>query len=178
MSTVQTLASGAPVGEHPVSPTGTPYRYALVRGDVTTFSDSLSDLVGAIIPGYSSSIDDEAALLARWQCAARTATDLQQLFATGEGLDPAGESEEVLTVLFTDRALVAPMGLVGPVWSHRVPLVVLATDYEPFTNVPRPSGNVRFIDSSTERAFLRSLADLGVCHFFTQDPVLVGGVDL
>lgn len=173
MTTTQTLVSGQPVDEFPVSPTGSLFRYALVRGEMTSFSDDLSDLVGAVIPGYSSLIDDEAALLARWQCSAATATQVQQLIAAGEGLDPAVESEDVLTAVFTDRANPLPVELVGASWDHPVPLVLLATDYEPFTSAARPSGNVRFIDSSTERAFLRSLADLGVLSFYTHDPVRV-----
>lgn len=167
MTTIHTLASGGPVDEFPVSPTGSLFRYALVRGEATVFSDHLSDLVGAVIPGYSAATDDEAALLARWQCAAATATEVQQLIAAGEGLDPSVESEDVLTAVFTDRALPLPAELVGERWEHRVPLVLLATDYEPFTPAAKPSGNVRFIDSSTERAFLRSLADLGVLSFYT-----------
>lgn len=172
MTTTQTLASGAP-GDFPISPTGNLFRYALVRGEMTTFSDTLSDLVGAIIPGYSAATDDEAALLARWQCAAATATELQQLIAAGEGLDPAAESEDVLTAIFTDRAMPVPVETIADRWDHRVPLVLLATDYEPFTPVAKPSGNVRFIDSSTERAFLRSLSDLGVLSFYTHEPVRV-----
>ena len=173
MTTIQTLASGTQVGDFPASPTGSLYRYALVRGDMTTFSDDLSDLVGAIIPGYSASIEDDAALLARWQCAAATAPKVQQLLAAGEGLDPAQESEDVLTAIFTDRALPLPADLIHGQWEHRVPLVLLATDYDPFTAAARPSGNVRFIDSSTERSFLRSLADLGLLSFYTHDPVRV-----
>lgn len=173
MTTIHTLASGTPVDEFPESPTGGLFRYALVRGDSATFSDHLSDLVGAVIPGYSAVTDDESALLARWQCAAATATEVQQLIAAGEGLDPSLESEDVLTAIFTDRALPLPVEATASRWEHRVPLVLLATDYEPFTPAAKPSGNVRFIDSSTERAFLRSLADLGVLAFYTHDPVRV-----
>lgn len=172
MTTTQTLASGTP-GEFPASPTGSLFRYALVRGEMTTFSDDLSDLVGAVIPGYSAATGDEAALLARWQCAAATATELQQLIAAGEGLNPAAEPEDVLTAIFTDRALPLPAEAIAGRWDHRVPLVLLSTDYEPFTAAAKPSGNVRFIDSSTERAFLRSLADLGVLSFYTHEPVRV-----
>ena len=174
MTSIQTLSSGSSVDTFPVSESGGLFRYALVRGDTTTFSDHLSDLVGAILPGYSSATEDEAAMLVRWQCAARTATDLQQMFAAAGELDPTVESEDVLTAVFADRANPVPSELIGPSWDHRVPLVLLATDYEPFTTARRPSGNVVFVDPSTERAFLRSLADVGVCAFYSRDVAMVG----
>jgi hypothetical protein len=173
MPVTQTIASGLPVGELPFNATGSLFGFALVRGESTTFSDDMSDLVGAIIPGYSAVTDDEEALLARWRCAAATATEVQQLIAAANGLDPSVESEDTLTALFTDRGELVPDGLIGPGgWTHQVPLVLLATDYEPFTSTPKPGGNIQWLDSSTERAFLRTLSDLGVCMFYTHDTVV------
>lgn len=170
MAVTQTISSGQSVSQFPANPSGSLYRFALVRGETTTFSDSVSDLVGAIIPGYGAGTGDEEALIARWQCAAATATQVQQLIAAGAGLDPAAEDEPTLTAIFADRAGPLPAGsLTGGAWGHEVPLVLLATDYEPFTSVPAPRGNVLFIDSSTERAFLRTLAALGACEFYARD---------
>ncbi len=171
MAVTQTISSGQPAGTFPVSPTGAAHRFALVRGETTTFSDSMADLVGSIIPGYGATTDDETALLERWQCAAATATGVQQLFAAAEALDPAVETEDILTAIFTDRANPLPQAaLTAGAWTHPVPLVLLATDYEPFTSAPAPRGNVVFIDSSTERAFLHTLAALGLCQFYSRDP--------
>jgi hypothetical protein len=170
MATTQTISSGQSAGEFPASLTGSLFRFALVRGETTTFSDSTSDLVGAIIPGYELSTGDDEALIARWQCAAATATQVQQLMAAAAGLDPGAEDEPTLTAIFTDRASPLPAGsLTGGAWDHEVPLVLLATDYQPFTGAPAPRGNALFIDSSTERAFLRTLSVLGVCEFYARD---------
>lgn len=170
MPVLQTISSGQSATEFPVSPTGEPFRFALVRGDTTVFSDSVTDLVAAVIPGYGQVADDEDALLARWRCAAATATEVQQLMAAGHDLDPAVESEETLTAIFTDRADTLPDGVLTGSWTHDVPLVLLATDYEPFTPKPRPQGNIIWVDSSTERSFLGSLVGLGVAQFYAHEP--------
>lgn len=170
MTMTQTLASGAPVDEFPVSPSGAAFRYALVRGEMATFADTLPDLIGALLPGYTALSDDDAQI-ARWQCAAATATQVQQMMAAALDLDPSAESEDTLTAIFADRAMPVPADAIGDRWDHRVPLVLLATDYAPFTAEPRPQGNVQFIDSGTERAFLSSLAGLGVLAFYAHDDV-------
>ncbi len=146
-------------------------RFALVRGADTTFSESTTDLVEVVLPGYTA-LDDDAAMLARWECAAATATELQQLLAAANDLDPATESEDTLTAIFTDRANPLPDGSLDGAgeWTHPVPLVLLATDYAPFTEVPAPHGNVQFLDSSTEGAFLRTLSALGVHQFYAHEP--------
>jgi hypothetical protein len=169
MAVTQTISSGAIDAEFPTTPAGAPFRFALVRGETTTFSDSMSDLVGAIIPGYGAGLGDDEALIARWQCAAATATEVQQLLAAASDLNPADESEDVLTAIFADRANPLPGGsLPDGTWNREPSLVLLATDYAPFTAAPAPNGNVLFVDSSTERAFLRSLTALGVFVFYAR----------
>lgn len=50
-------------------------------------------------------------------------------------------------------------------WQHVVPLVLIATDYLPFTGREAPTGNVLWLDPSTEVTYLRSLARLGILEF-------------
>lgn len=169
MAVTQTISSGPSAGSFPTNDTGSSYRFALVRGEVSTFSDDLADLVEAIIPGYAV-LDNDEALIARWQCAAATATQVQELLAVANDLNPGTESEDVLTAIFTDRANPLPEGsLTAGAWEHRVPLVLLATDYEPFTSTPAPTGKVQFVDPFSDRAFLNTLAQLGLCQFYTHD---------
>lgn len=168
MSVTQTISSGRPVADFPSSPDGEPFRYALVRGEVTTFADSLTDLVGVVLPGYAA-LSDDAALLARWQCAAKTATEIQQMIAAAAGLDPSRESEDVLTAIFHDRAEPLPDVVPAAGWDHPVRLILLATDYAPFTDSPAPTGNVELVDPSTEREFLTGLASLGVVQLYSRN---------
>jgi hypothetical protein len=50
-------------------------------------------------------------------------------------------------------------------WGYPTPLILMRTDYEPYTSRELPTGNVIFIDSSSEGSFLRSLELLKVCRF-------------
>lgn len=43
-------------------------------------------------------------------------------------------------------------------WSHLVPLVLVAANYAPFTNAPRPTGNVLRIGPFTESTHLHRVA--------------------
>lgn len=74
-----------------------------------------------------------------------TATELQEtLLATAAvhgDVDPARADEASLTALLPDKT--APYG--EPVWRQQVPLVLIDTDYEPFTVRPRPGGKIVFL---------------------------------
>jgi len=50
-------------------------------------------------------------------------------------------------------------------WDYPTPLILLRTDYEPYTSRALPTGNVIFVDPSSEGSFLRSLELLKVCRF-------------
>lgn len=71
-------------------------------------------------------------------------------------LDAAGE--DVLTALFSSRSKPHEDGD----WYHDVPLVLIATDYEPYTDRKRPSGKIVWISPETEVTFLRALEVLGL----------------
>lgn len=49
-------------------------------------------------------------------------------------------------------------------WAASAPLVLVRTDYAPFTQRPVPTGNVLFLDPHTEASFLDSLAQAGLIH--------------
>lgn len=153
---------------------GDPWPFALVRDDETFLSDDAGELVAALIEGYEKFTDDEdgdnQALVCRATEAIKVAATAQAIMATdafNEGrFDPDDASEEVLTALFGDRTL-AVIGVDH--WDHEVPLVLVATDYEPFSNEPTPTGNVLWVDPSTEIAFLQSLANLGIITFYIHE---------
>lgn len=154
---------------------GTQWPMALVRGDQTVFADTATELVGHLIEGYANLPDTEGgnaqALVARWRTCVATASDVQALICAdraAEGtFDPAAESEEVLTALFSDKTV--PVEGFDTWDLGSVPLVLVATDYEPYTERVAPTGNVLWIDPSDEVAFLHSLTNLGVIQFYTHD---------
>ncbi|MGL5823691.1 MAG: hypothetical protein ACRCYU_02455 [Nocardioides sp.] len=137
----------------------------LAEAGQTVFADNAAEIIERLIPDYASLGNDDA-LIARWESAIATATDTQALIcadmAREDKLRPADMTEADLTAIFGDR--LTPIETAH--WPHDVPLVLLATDYEPFTNRPPVAGNVLWVDPSDEISFLTSLANLGVIEFY------------
>jgi len=157
----------------PARPDGSPWPFLLVHGDRVTGADTAGELLALLIPGYGRLSDDDTghddALWARYESALATATQLQEtlLGAAAENgdFDAATADEAILTALLTDKA--TPYA--GPVWRQRVPLVLIDTDYQPFTRRPRPDGRVVYLRPAQERDYLTSLAEAGVIQFLRAD---------
>lgn len=158
--------------------------FAMARGGETYTAASLTELVAELIAGYLDMSDDEATL-ARYATTALTVSELQQLAAAqavAEGtFSPDTAGEAMLTAIFAPRTTTVMPGAVlvpSPLdlnalgldlaWGAAVPLFLTATDYAPYTDLPRPTGNVFWIDPGTERSFLISLAQAGVIEFYVK----------
>ncbi len=143
-----------------------------------TYADTATELVGVLIPDYDaipansdgdtpcSDADHDTALWMRYGQAVHTVTVLQEsalAAATNNGdFDPAAASEDTLTTMLGGKTVV----FTGEQWPEQaVPLYLIATDYAPFTDVPRPAGNVVYLDPSTETAYLISLHEMGLVRF-------------
>jgi hypothetical protein len=50
-----------------------------------------------------------------------------------------------------------------------VPLVLMTSDYVPFTERPAPTGNIFWLDPTTELTYLRSLDRLGVMKLLVSE---------
>lgn len=130
------------------------------------FSDTLTEILGELLDGYGEDITSEAgaeqAFNARVDFAVRQANARQgllALIATDDGdFDPEVESEDTLTAIFSDRDEYIP---VVELWDGKVPLVLISTEYEPFTEIPKPTGNVQWVNPATDLTLLSSLAELG-----------------
>jgi len=146
-----------------------------------TFADTATELVGVLIPGYDaiphrsgaegaglrtpSDADHDEALWLRYGQAVATAELIQQHIlaaaVTNGDFDPAAAPEDALTALLGDKTDV----FTGEQWRWNVLLVLIATDYAPFTGVPRPTGRVAYLDPSTETTYLTSLHEAGLVRF-------------
>lgn len=136
-------------------------RFALSFFDRTAESDSLTELTGALISGYNVE-DEKVALEQRYSAAvslvnARQAEVAVEAAEAGEAIDDY--TEEQLTALFTTRDEVITVP--GDTWESAIPLLLIATDYAPYTDRVKPVGNVKFVDPLNERTFLGSLSDIG-----------------
>ncbi len=155
------------------------YIYAVVELAGTTYlSRTAGALVAMDIDGYGQvpATDEghDVALTMRYDRLVDLANALQEWFADNAfeagTFAPARESEDILTALLGDKRIpfegvpTGP-GRVNRDWQHVVPLVLIATDYLPFTGREAPTGNVLWLDPSTEVTYLRSLARLGILEF-------------
>ena len=134
-------AAGTAVLPHP---DGGDWLYAVLDGSgALTLSDSASELVATAIPGYMNlpegDAGDDEALGMRYDFLVELARRTQQSI-----VDQAVKSGEL------DLA---------------VPLVVIATDYQPYTDRLAPNGRIVWLDPSTEVTFLRALDSLGIIEF-------------
>ena len=151
---------------------GSAWPFTLTSGGVTLFADHCRDIIAALIPGYADLPDTQEgrdeALIARHSLCVQVASFTQAALladAASEGaFDPTVESEDVLTVLFQDKLV--PVEDVDE-WDHKVvPLVLIATDYDPFVESrPLVGGNVLWLDPSNELDLLTSLSALGSIDF-------------
>jgi len=146
-----------------------------------TFADTATELVGALIPGYDaiphstgsncagrgtpSDADHDEALWLRYSQAVATAALVQQHIlaaaVTNGDFDSAAVPEDALTALLGDKTDV----FTGEQWRWNVLLVLISTDYAPFTQRPKPAGRVAYLDPSTETTYLTSLHEAGLVRF-------------
>jgi hypothetical protein len=144
-----------------------------------TFADTATELVGVLIPGYDaiphssgaegavrgtpSDADHDEALWLRYSQAVATAELIQQHILAAAVIngdfDQAAASEDTLTTMLGGKTVV----FTGEHWRWNVLLVLI--DYAPFTDVPRPTGRVAYLDPSTETTYLTSLHEAGLVRF-------------
>ncbi len=128
--------------------------------NVTVLGESLTDVVADMIDSYDPS-DPAKAFEQRLDYVVRS-TGLQQgvlaAVAASDGelnIDTIGE--DALTALFADRSEAAEV----TEWHHEVPLLHVSSHYEPYTERPRPTGNVHLLDPFTELTLLLSMHAAG-----------------
>jgi hypothetical protein len=179
---LRTTRAGEEVPEHDG---GDPWPYAVITHDGSThFSDTATELLVMAIPGYPAdttdsndrgddgvlhSVESDLALIARYDDLVSYADALQQTFVAGaveDGLlDLSLLDESILTAMLGERMVPYEPHIDGlpTEWPANLPpLVLVATDYEPFTDRPMPTGNLVWVDPSTELTYLQSLNNIGI----------------
>lgn len=168
--------------EPPEHPGGGMWPFLLVSDEEVTFADSNTELLGTYIEGYEDLGEDpdgnaEATML-RYEQAVVTANLLQVSICAeatrGGTFNPATVSEGELTALFTDcgtpfTGTEDASGMTTTEWTLNVPLVLIDMDYAPFSDRPRPTGNVLFLRPSVETTYLESLDEVGMVVYRIAD---------
>lgn len=171
----------------PTRPDGSRYAFVMLHGcpdgeDRVTAADSAAELLATLIPGYAdlpqSSDGDDRALLARYDHAVSVATAVQascaaQAAEAGD-FDPTTEGEDVLTAVFTERTtpftgIPQPNGARSRDWQHAVPLVLIDTDYMPYTRRAAPTGRIIWLRPAIEGEYLRSLDEVRYVSLLTYE---------
>lgn len=138
------------------------------------FADTATELIDKILSSEDVDylgMDSDGALIARYEAAVAMAATIQTGLnrkAVESGtlvLEQAGET--VLTALHVEKTVpwegMPDAGFGDEArWTHDVPLVLIATDYYPYTQRQKPTGNLAWIDPGTETTFLSSLNGLGL----------------
>lgn len=159
---VQNTREGEQAPAAPSHPDGREWAYEMIyaAGDNRAYADTPTDLLDALIDGYST-LDGTAQAHARISLAQSARVTMQATFIAerGDGLTP--EQRDILNTPQTPHT--------GP-WDSLVPLVVLTSDYQPYTDLPRPIGlpgandaltNIAWIDVSTDETLIETLHTLG-----------------
>lgn len=150
---------------------GGQWRYLLFQPDGEALvSDTATDLVARIIgleydglPDTDAGHDEAFGLrydfMVSFAAFFQTIRIQDAIYA--QGFDLEETSEDVLTILFQERTVpFENRDGSTPVWNHVVPLILISVDYVPYSERPKPSGNIIFLDPYTETSFLE-----GYCKF-------------
>src|SRR5699024_4336566 len=154
--------------EHGNPQVDTPTReFALLLGDRTILADTRAELVEALIPEYEQAAHTgaEEAVWLRYEFLAHLAGQLAEALAATatqqDRFDVGKLSEDEVNQLLQPGAP-GQVPFTGHWASQEVPMLVLSVDYAPFTHLDRPTGNVRFLDSSTETTTIDTLVEAGL----------------
>lgn len=164
-------------GDGPVTPPlhedgiGFQYCMYLPGNNDVAFADSYPELLDLLIPKYSE-MNEEDQMFHRIKLAQSAATRVQaEVLMAHEQSEVSPEEWEVLV---SPRAITQPR---ADWWKCHIPLVVVETGYEPFTDVPRPasalsdgnaiSPNLWWIRPVEEEDFLISLHEVGYIAVMT-----------
>jgi len=144
------------------TPTGA---FALVDTSTgrTTHADSLSELVDRLVTGHAdASAADQLGL--RLDALVALANRAQAIILASTDLTDFDDDE--LTALFHDRATEV-VGLAE--WTSPTELLLIAQNYEPYTQEPRPVGEqIIWLDAADERTFLASFDAAGVAKLLVR----------
>lgn len=149
----------------PTHEDGTPYAVALATPDATIGADTYDELLAQLIPDYPAAQTTEEdvarADALRFAYLAQEADHLQAMAveqAAAAGFLGSDATDEVKWLLSAPRT--GHIAVPGGSWEiTQLPLVLLTTNYEPFSAEPAPVGaGILWLDPTDARTYITSLA--------------------
>ncbi|MEO3806412.1 hypothetical protein [Nonomuraea sp. B1E8] len=158
---VRNGSAAEPPPAAPVRHDGRPYHLEMIYagGARRGYADDAADLVELLAPGYAALATAGERATARVRLAMDLQVRLQARLAAGARLDACGDAERAV-ILGGRHEPPAPAR-----WEAPVPLVLVATFYEPAGPLPRPRGPADlqiWLDPADDWALLTSLHTAGV----------------
>ena len=135
------------------------------------FSNSLEEIVSVFISGYLDMSDADRATARLTYLSVLRASIIDQIV---EDLDQDDITDEELDILTSSATSGWGEGSVDT-WYHSVPLVILAHNYAPYTDIPQPVsaygdimevGNILVLNALDDDTFIKSLDRTGVAVFY------------
>lgn len=156
----------------PTREDGTPYPFAMAANNNVMLAETRTELVESLIIGYDQLGVDEAStderLWLRYQSLVAFGNAFQGALAAAAqeagDFDMSNESEDVVTALMLPKD--QKIDEIAR-WDHKVPLVLLASNYAPYMSSPLPEGeNVIVLDPINETTYLDSLHKAEIIELF------------
>lgn len=145
-------------------PDGPGFALLMAGSGSMVFSETRSGIADQVVAGHGEASSDEDRLVLRSDFLAELAAHVQGTVLSSVGT--VGLDEDALTVLLHDRATEV---VELDEWDSNVPLLLMATGYAPYTDVPAPvGGTIMWLDPATETTFLDSLARAGAAELFVR----------
>lgn len=166
------VAASATRSETPRNANGALFRYAYITEREMVYADTVTELCSYLIPTYDQLVeagDDTSMLEARVENLAHRigiaqAMSLEQVLLQRDEALP----DEVMTAVLEPKDRTPIHVDEWPLTD--LPLLLLTTQYAPFTAVPRPRGAaVHFYDPRTERTFVHDTAKISGSQFLVLD---------
>lgn len=127
-------------------------------------ADSMTDVVQQLLGDSYDPDDPEAALIERYDTLVDLAGKMQAIILASDTVNVTLCSEDHLTAALTAKSEHAPV----TTWTADFPLILVASLYQPYTETPRPAGEVIVIDPHTEKSFLEAFTQLGLARLVTR----------
>jgi hypothetical protein len=155
-------------GGTPARQDGSAWPFLLINSEGAAIgAETVSELVDEVLPDHSNS-DDADRFGLRLELLAELVNQCQAMDLAARRAQDASLDELLGEAGLT--ALIAPktgVSLDMPHWPFDVPLFLMATQYEPYTDLPAPTGTtVVLVDPGNERAFLDGLVMLGAVELY------------
>ena len=148
-------------------------RFVMLTPDDTVIADSLGDLMAHLVQGYAEAAAGEDAAVETLRLRYLSLAGLADMVApavfaglvNNDEIDADALTEDELGHILVDDRLRDP-AFTGE-WTSPMPLMAMAPRYAPYTDVPRPTGNVHFFDPANEFTYLRTLEDVGLIRLLS-----------